>query len=175
MTNGFALEFDGRDDYIEIAANPELDNLDAVTMVAWIYPHKDSHWHVLDKGDGDKRMYAEGAKRTLDGRIRYTGAHAFSQSLGGTIELNKWQHIAMTWSRTTNRTRLYHNGTEVQYGIQEIGTGSVLDDTTYPFTIGARGALGEATFFDGLIDEVRLYGCALTEEQILDIYNSYVP
>jgi len=175
VTNGFALEFDGRDDYVEIAVNPELDNLDAVTMAAWIYPNVDSHWHVLDKGDGDKRMYSEGLERTLDGRIRYSGSHAFSQSVAGTIELNKWQHVALTWNRATNRTRLYHNGSEVQYGIEEIGSGSVLDDTTYPFTIGARGALGEATFFDGLIDEVRLYGYALTEEQIREIYNSFAP
>jgi hypothetical protein len=173
VANGLALEFDGHDDYIEIMTNPDLDNLDAVTMAAWIYPHADSHWHVLDKGDGDKRIYAEGAERTLDGRIRYTGSHAFSQSVGGTIELNKWQHIAMTWSRTTNRTRLYHNGSEVRYSTQETGSGSVLDDATYPFTIGARGALAEATFFDGLMDEVRLYGYALTEEEILEIYNSF--
>jgi hypothetical protein len=175
VTTGLALEFDGHDDYAEIVANPDLDNLDALTMAAWIYPHKDSHWHVLDKGDGDKRMYSEGLERTLDGRIRYSGSHAFSRSIAGTIELNKWQHVAMTWSRMTNRTRLYHNGSEVQYSEQEIGSGSVLDDTTYPFTIGARGALGEATFFDGLMDEVRLYGYTLDEEQIRDIYNSYAP
>jgi hypothetical protein len=175
VTTGLALEFDGRDDYVEIVANPDLDNLDSVTMSAWIYPHIDAHWHVLDKGDGDKRMYAEGAELTLNGRIRYTGSHAYSASVGGTIELNKWQHVAMTWSRATNRTRLYHNGAEVQYSTQEIGSGSVLDDTTYPFTIGARGALGEVTFFDGLMDEVRLYGYALTEEGIRDIYNSFTP
>ncbi|MHC4439379.1 MAG: LamG-like jellyroll fold domain-containing protein [Planctomycetota bacterium] len=175
VTTGLALEFDGRDDYVEIAANPDLDNLDAITMVAWIYPHVDGHWHVMDKGDGDKRMYAEGAGLTLDGRIRYTGSHAFSRSVGGTIELNKWQHVAMTWSRATNRTSLYHNGAEVEYSTQEIGSGSVLDDATYPFTIGARGALGEVTFFDGLMDEVRLYGYALGEEEIRDIYNSIAP
>lgn len=73
------------------------------------------------------------------------------------------------------RTRLYHNGSEVQYSFQDTGSGSVLDDTTYPFTIGARGALGEATFFNGLMGEVRLYRYALTEEQILNIYNSYSP
>ena len=54
-------------------------------------------------------------------------------------------------------------------------SGSVLDDTTYPLTIWARGALGEATFFDGLMDEVQLYGYALTEEEIMDIYNSFAP
>ena len=175
MTNGFALEFDGRDDYVEIVANPDLNNLDAVTMSAWINPHVDGHWHVMDKGDGDKRIYAEGANRTLDGRIRYSGSHAYSQGVGGTIELNKWQHIAMTWSRATNRTRLYHNGAEVQYSTQEIGSGSVLDDTTYPFIIGARGALGDVTFFDGLMDEVRLYEYALTEQEIQDIFNSFAP
>ena len=173
VTTGYALDFDGRDDYVAIAANPGLENLDSVTMMAWIYPHADSHWHVLDKGDGDKRMYAEGAERTLNGRIRYTGSHAYSASVGGTIELNKWQHIALTWSRVTSRTRLYHNSAEVQYSIQEIGSGSILDDTSYPYTIGARGALGDVTFFDGLIDEVRLYGYALTEKEIRDIYDSY--
>jgi len=71
MAMGFALDFDGRD-YVEISANTDLDNLDAVTMSAWIYPHADSHWHVLDKGDGDKRIYSEGVDNRLDGRVRYT-------------------------------------------------------------------------------------------------------
>ena len=31
------------------------------------------------------------------------------------------------------------------------------------------------TFFDGLMDEVRLYGYALTEEEIQNIYNSSAP
>ena len=34
---------------------------------------------------------------------------------------------------------------------------------------------GEVTFFDGLMDEVRLYGYALTEEEIREIYNSFAP
>jgi hypothetical protein len=174
VATGFALDFDGRDDYVKIKADSGLDNLDAVTMTAWIYPHADSHWHVLDKGDGDKRIYSEGVERTLDGRIRYTGSHAYSASVAGTIILNSWQHIALTWSRTANRTRLYHNGVEVQYSVQDVGSGSVLDDTSYPFTVGARGALGEATFFNGLIDEVRLYGYILTEEEIRGICNSSI-
>jgi len=59
--------------------------------------------------------------------------------------------------------------------LRDYRSGSVLDDTTYPYIIGARGALGEVIFFDGLMDEVRLYGYALAEEKILEIYNSFVP
>ena len=34
---------------------------------------------------------------------------------------------------------------------------------------------GEVTFFNGLMDEVRLYGYALTEDEVRDIYNSSAP
>ncbi len=167
---GNALDFDGRNDYVQIVPAMLLDNLEALTMIAWIQPRVDAHWHVLDKGDGDKRLYAEGTSRTLDARIRYNGAHAYSKSVSGTIVLNTWQHVAMTWSRTTNITRLYHNGTEVRYGAQETGTDGPLDDTTHAFTIAVRGALGDVTFFNGLIDEVRLYKRALNAQEIRNIY-----
>jgi hypothetical protein len=51
--------------------------------------------------------------------------------------------------------------------VQETGTGEPLNDTTYPFVIGARGALGAVTFFNGPMDEVRLYKRALTAPEIL--------
>ncbi|UCD50250.1 MAG: hypothetical protein JSW27_22315 [Phycisphaerales bacterium] len=171
----FALNFDGINDYVRIQTEPALNNLEAITMAAWIYPRVDAHWHVLDKGDGDKRLYAEGTRRTFDGRIRYTGAHAFSKSVSNTVQLNDWQHVAMVWSRATNLTRIYHNGREVSYTTQDVGTGSPLDDTTHPYTIGARGALGEVTFFNGLIDEVRLYRRALTADEVYDLYVPLAP
>jgi hypothetical protein len=163
---GQALSFDGIDDYVQIPPAMLLDNLEAVTMMAWVRPRVDAHWHVLDKGDGDKRLYAEGISRTLDGRIRYSGTHAYSKSVNETILLDMWQHVAMVWSRTTNVTRLYHNGAEVRYSQQDTGTGEPLDDRIYPFVIGARGALGEVTFFNGPMDEVRLYKRALTAPEI---------
>ncbi|UCE50195.1 MAG: LamG domain-containing protein, partial [Phycisphaerales bacterium] len=163
---GFALHFDGADDYVRIAVDPALDNLDAITMMARIYPRVDSHWHVLDKGDGDKRIFSEGLNRTLDGRVRYTSVNAWSESAGGTIELNTWQYVALTWSPSTNSIRLFRDGIEVQYGYQAIGSGAALDDTTHPFTIGVRSGLNNGTFFDGLINDVRLYDRALDPNEI---------
>ncbi len=96
---GHALDFDGMNDYVRIVANPALDNLNAITMAAWIYPRVDAHWHVLDKGDGDKRIYAEGASLALSGRVRYTGTHAYSESLSNTITLNTWQKNACIYRR----------------------------------------------------------------------------
>jgi len=139
-------------------------------MGAWVYPRVDSHWHILDKGDGDKRIYAEGINLTLNGRIRYAGTHAYSESISNTMMLNTWQHVALTWSTSEDTTRLYHNGAEVGYAIRDAGTGGVLDDTTQSYTIGARGALGATTFFDGIIDEVRLYNRALSRQEVGQLY-----
>jgi hypothetical protein len=58
----------------------------------------------------------------------------------------------------------------VTYSIKDIGAGTVLGDTTYPYTIGARGALGAGTFFDGIIDEVRLYNRALSAREVAELY-----
>ena len=68
-----------------------------------------------------------------------------------------------------------HNGAEVDYQMHDVATGSPLDDTTFPWTIGARGALGEGTFFPGSIDEVRLYKRPLSAQEIRDIYLLYAP
>jgi len=170
-----ALDFDGFGDTVAIVTDADLDNLEAVTMAAWIYPTRDGHWHVLDKGDGDKRLYAEGTNLTLDARIRYTGAHAFSRSVNNTVALNAWQHVALVWSRAAGTTRIYRNGAEVTYQMHDVATGVPLDDTTLPWAIGARGPLREGTFFDGSMDEVRLYKRTLSAQEIRDLFCLYAP
>ena len=172
---GYTLDFDGIDDFVKVVSDPSIDNLEAITLAAWIYPRTDTHWHVLDKGDGDKRIYAEGIKQRLCGRVRYTGTHAYSESVSNTIMLDKWQHVALTWSKVTNTTRIFINGIEVKYSIQDVGSGIVLDDAMYPYTIGARGALGDSTFFHGRIDDVYVNRRALSPKEIAALYNWFTP
>jgi hypothetical protein len=58
------------------------------------------------------------------------------------------------------------------YTTQDMGTGTPQDDTDYPFTAGARGALGPATFLNGMVDELRLYSRPLTAREIRDLYDA---
>ncbi len=171
---GQALAFDGTSNYVQIPPDPSIDNLQGLTIAAWIYPRQDKHWHVLDKGDGDKRLYAVGTSNTLDGRVRYSGTYAFSESKSNTVVLNQWQHVAMTWSPATNVVRLYRNGVEVPYATQTPGTGTVQDDSVYPFVIGVRGNAAQwpNTLFNGVLDDIRLYNRPLTSQEIRDLYSS---
>jgi hypothetical protein len=45
----------------------------------------------------------------------------------------------------------------------------VVDDTSYPLTIGASGALAVGTFSNGIIDDVRIYN------RVLDANDIYPP
>jgi hypothetical protein len=70
---------------------------------------------------------------------------------------------------------LYRNGQEVSYATRDTGSGDILDDTSHSYTIGARGALGEVTFFNGIIDEVRLYNRVLSSQEVWELYNYVSP
>ena len=63
------------------------------------------------------------------------------------------------------KRHLYVNGTEVAVDADFVGA----VQTTGGLYIGAGQALNTGTFFSGLIDDVRVYGIALTAEEIADL------
>lgn len=172
--SGSALDFDGVDDYVQIVNDPSLDNLNALTFEAWIYPRVNSHWHVVSKGIGSKRLYSEGFSSVLDltGRVRYSNTHAYAASVDNTVNLNTWQHVLMTWSTSDDILRVYHNGQEVGYSSLSSGVGAIEDDSTHAYTIGTRSDLSSGCFFDGMIDEVYIWDRALSAAEIQAHYEA---
>ena len=77
--------------------------------------------------------------------------------------MNQWTHLAISFDGTTKR--LYVNGAQVA---SEGGLGGlVYDPAPIPVTIGADWTAGAPSdFFNGLVDEVSLYGRALTPAEI---------
>ena len=72
--------------------------------------------------------------------------------------MNTWSHLAVTYDGAT--MRLYVNGTQVSSQAQ---TGSITTSTN-PLQIGGDSIYGQ--YFQGMIDEVRIYNVALTPAQI---------
>jgi hypothetical protein len=73
--------------------------------------------------------------------------------------LNSWTFLAATFDGTT--LRLYVNGTQVS---SQARSGTILTSTN-PLQIGGDSIYGQ--FFQGAIDEVRVYNVALTPAEIL--------
>ena len=74
------------------------------------------------------------------------------------LPLNTWTHIAQTFDGST--VRVFVNGTQVA---SRSLVGTVLD-ASQPLEIGSDHIFGQ--YFQGLIDEIRVYNAALTQSQI---------
>ena len=101
---------------------------------------------------------------------------AVTVTLTGTVEqstpgvaqlaIGTWTHLAATYDGAT--LRLYVNGAQVN---SRAVTGAMLTSTS-PLRIGGNGVWGE--FFQGLIDEVRVFDRARTQAEIQSDMNTPV-
>jgi hypothetical protein len=185
---GHALSFDGFNDWVTVTdvTASKIDLGTGMTLEAWVNPTSMSGWEtVLMKERGaagagllSYALYAhDGAPEALGfagpaGYIRPAGATATDQGVRQAshtpIPLNAWTHIATTYDGANQR--LYINGALVasraQTGTMVVSNGSL--------RIGGNNSSGE--FFNGLIDEVRIYNRALSAAEIAtDMVSPVVP
>jgi glucose/arabinose dehydrogenase len=158
---GAALQFDGVNDWVTVADANSLDLTSGMTVEAWVYPTASgSSWRtVLMKERPGGLAYALYAH---DG-TRGAQAWAFTGSELGTngttaLPLNTWTHVAATYSGST--LRMYVGGTQVATR----SVGSALQPSTGALRIGGNAVWNE--WFQGRIDEVRVYSRALTAAEL---------
>jgi concanavalin A-like lectin/glucanase superfamily protein len=97
------------------------------------------------------------------GSLRPAGGGTFGSNtdvvIGPTgIAANAWTHLALTYDGAT--LRLYVNGTQAASRAES----SALQSVANPLWIGGNSPYGE--YFQGLIDEVRVYNRALAVSEI---------
>jgi hypothetical protein len=159
-----ALDFNGSSTYVTTLhiLNPSSpSNYGAFSASGWVRPDTDTgvSQYILQQDGTNGKVWL---LRYQDGRLEtfLGGTGTFST---GTIPLNTWTHIAVTYDGTT--VRLFLNG--VQDGSRTIAMNS---EPTGGMIIGASKTLGN--FFNGGIDEVSIYNRQLTSNEIKDQYNS---
>ncbi|MBS3105955.1 fibronectin type III domain-containing protein [Candidatus Woesearchaeota archaeon] len=88
------------------------------------------------------------------------------------VPLNQWTHVALTWdgSGTATNVHMYLDGVEVVYDTRNNGLGNRVSDAAQYFNIATQG--NSPTSLPAVMDDVRIYNRALTQAEILTIYNS---
>jgi len=176
-------EFDGANQYVEIADNSTLDLKDELTVAVWINPDqipgsglksilsKDENYEFHLEPGGDINWWWN--SRTwrdhwLWGWRWETDTRSFSTS-GANIQAGNWYHIAITYR--SGEQVIYINGEAVEsrtYPDDELITNND------PLHIGGdQGFSGR--YFDGQIDEVQIYSSALHSSAIKTIYQQTHP
>jgi len=158
---GHALSFNGVSDLVVINGSPALNVSSAMTQEAWVYPTAaQTSWAtVLHRETDAYYLHASSPAGSMvpAGGAIFTGTESYLT--GSTpIPLNTWTHLALTYDGAT--MRLYVNGLQVA---TKSASGSIQNNSN-PLRIGGNVPYGQ--YFQGRIDEVRVYSRALSASEI---------
>ena len=177
-----ALSFDGIDDYVNVGNDPSLQITSAITLEAWI--KTPSYWKKQYPTPVSKANYTFGypgdwdgeywiAIRSSDKRVSFAfapaGGNAIDHWSNSGLLPNTWYHIVATFDDSADKVRLYINGVlDKEY--TETQKPAITDN---PVRIGQGGNYDfQNTWFNGIIDEVRIYNRVLSPAEILAHYNA---
>ena len=168
---GPALSFNGVNNVVQVPASASLNVTSAMTLEAWIFPTaSQGGWRTIMQRQAD--AYFLNASNS-SGPLRPSGGGTIGSGLdyvSGTTAnpVNAWTHVALTYDGAM--LRLYVNGVQAA---SEAKTGSI-QTTTNPLWIGGNTPYGE--YFQGVIDEIRIYNRALSAAEIqADMTTPIVP
>ena len=159
--------FDGVDDSITIPHDARLNGTDALTYMAWVRPNA---WNgvrqILAKsvhggGSGRAQMGLFSENGVLRGRAETSrGRHQVDTTLPATGD---WTHVALVFAGDT--LSIVVDGNEAA---ASSFVATTLQSTTDPLMIGQRTG-SSAYFFDGDLDDVRVYTQVLSPAQIAGV------
>ncbi len=151
------LKFYGNDEYVKVGNDDVGSITTALTVAAWV-KSDGTNWSnagIVTRGY-NWRLYISGS---ANGTIQCMNTAPGSKSRGSVnINEGEWHHVAGTYDGT--QYILYIDG--VQDGPAVPATGPIAQTTSHKFTIGAFESSGNVSmFYDGYIDDVRVYDEAL--------------
>lgn len=166
---GGALLLDGQNAYVEGPSDFELGRGD-FTLAAWVWKDQDANMIILAKADGfPQQQWSWGWNACSFRAENHLSFHPDPAALGS----NRWMHLAFV--RRSNTGQAYVDG-EPSGDEHDL---SVLGDLSngQALLIGRRRHEATPVWFQGRIDDVRIYGRALTTDEIgvLAVRKSQMP
>ncbi|MFH1642989.1 MAG: LamG-like jellyroll fold domain-containing protein, partial [Nanoarchaeota archaeon] len=174
--------FDGLNDFINVSDSPSISMVGDFTIQAWIYPtSKEGNDYILGKFDDYEGGQGQGSSYDFFLQAGNISVHiADSNEDAGTnseksknsLPINTWSHVAAVYNAVAGTVALYENGARADSST----FGSIpnsIPDTPTPITIGKllwRG--GNYNYFNGTIDEVRIWNRSLSAGEVQQLYMS---
>ena len=164
----YSFLLDGDGEYIQLPANSDLNvGADGFTVEAWIYANE---WKSQQWQGSILNTDAPSPDRGYAFRCGAGGKLSFVMSVDGAwtevvtpaiMNENQWHHVAAV--KNTEALILYIDGLETAR-LPFSGDAPLAGE---PARIGASAGFGDR-FFDGAIDEIRIWNVARTEQQLAD-------
>lgn len=171
--NTFSAKFvQASSQYLSAPDSASLSITGDLTIEMWIKPTSLTQ-PLLEKGVGSTQQSysilldsSGGIEIFLSSNGSNTGAGTHDEILGSGFVINQWQQLAMVYTAASGKVEIFRNG--ISIGSSVLFPTSIFDCTTQ-LTLGVNGDIN--AFYDGLIDEVRIWSKTKTAQQIIDQMN----
>jgi|694.fasta_scaffold04378_2 hypothetical protein len=162
--SGRCLYFDGVDDYAIVSPAPALIKNATRTISFWFKPISfASTQGILSLASTNYYVGITTSGRLIESHQNSSNAQISNTTANNSIKGNAWQHVNVVVSSGT--INYYLNGKLLESDTFADGHGS---------TYGSSLRIGNVTaaYFNGFVDELRVYNYARSSSQVLGEYNS---
>ncbi len=170
---GKALSFDGVDDYAQI---PGLSTPQSFTISFWANIRELNRIQYLtEKEVGLPNRFEGTVWIGADNKIQfYIHDGTFNPTITSTATCGLgWVHIVAVRDTLTDSLYLYVNGTSAAAPVTDTTTGIITNTASRTFGAGNRNPAGR--YFNGLMDEIRIYDRALSAAEVAALYSQPDP
>ena len=179
-----AIRFNSDGDYLLINDSASMDfEKSRGTIELWLYPF-DKASGVYQRLVVDSSFWGpESPYAGIELAIQPSGNLYFYPAEGGgdnynlvtdPLNDNEWQHLAVTWDYSTKEVLIYINGVNQSFAVENVPANWDTIAQTDDWYIGGANIDTGLGFFNGIIDEVRIWNRTLSEEEIRASYNANI-
>ncbi len=176
---GDALVFDGSSGYVDAGNNASTNLTGSVTMAAWVKMNSAGQDQKVGGNQsgisGGYKCAIYGLKAEFEVRDASNNPWLDRNVAGGTIlTMGVWYHVAGVYNAQNNTIKTYVNGV-LDRELDNVPA-NALGSTTGDFIMGREPWVtgGSIRYFDGTIDDVRVYNRALSDLEIRTLANTSV-
>ena len=162
---GGALEFNGDGDYVKIGNEAIFDFIDEITVAAWVnITTVPKEWTpIVTKGNSAWRLITNRAQRKFHFAVGRVGVDLNFLHGDTEVAAGQWHHVCGTYDGIN--IRLYVNGVEEPASRVGVAYKGRIARNDFDVCIGGNSEK-PGQHWNGLIDDVRIYSYALSQQEI---------
>jgi Concanavalin A-like lectin/glucanases superfamily len=168
-----ALNLNGVDNYVEIASSPTINITGSLSISCWIYPRRAGRWEswVAKANNNSSRSqwrfgFGDPAPATF-GLTLFNSDWSDLWTNKKAIPLNTWSHVLLIADQQQKVVSYYLNGNL----IDKVTINMEFSGSDDPLFIGYQK--DDNVFFDGMIDEVRIYNRTLNDKEVNELFKQF--
>ena len=173
------LEFDGNGDYVDLPISPLLGSLTNSTFALWVnFSNEGGAWQrIFDFGINETFNMFLTPRTDTGGPMRFaitiTSYNDEDQTTAPATLPSGWHHVAVILDADNSTHTLYLDGDIIAENTSARYTPSDLGETTQNWL--GRSQYGADAYFDGRLDDFRIYNRVLTPGHVESLFSGIAP